>query len=287
MRWICMACLAAVVSGAWGQAPSAAADADEGVRVGGVVLSPNDLLARLAERFAGPVLEERIIAVLVEQKAQAQGIDLPQGSVETAFRQSMERVPAEQREAFLAARGLTLAVALRQIRIDLLVNALIDQTIQVTDAELSERYEKRRAALRRPERRIVTHITCDSEEAALRAYDDLKRDPLVDPQLTQIMEAPRGDLSEADRLTQAVFRQTDQSVRGVCHPVQLPDGWHVLRVEQVVEEQDPTLAECRDLLISEIRAEKREQAKPAWFQALRDGASVQLHIDLPGPQSPR
>jgi len=287
MRWICAACLVATVGSAWGQAPPAAADdADRGVRVGGIVLSPDDLLSRLVERFADPVLEERVIAILVEQKAKALGIDVPQGAVETAFRQSMERVPAEQREAFLAARALTLAVALRQIRVDLLVNAVIDQTIEITDAEVAERYERRRTSLRRPERRIVTHVTCESEEAALRAYDDLKRDPLVDPELTRIMEAPRGDLSAADRLTQAVFRQTDKSVRGVCHPVQLSDGWHVLRVEQVVEEQDPTLAECRDLLIGEIRSEKREKAKPGWFQALRDGATVQPHIDLPGQQPP-
>jgi hypothetical protein len=271
MRWMLLVCLPAAGLYSVGLAQDAPAP-----RVGDVTVRAEDVLDRLVSDFGATLLEELIAAKLVEQAAAAAGITV---SEEAAFERFLVRVgdvPPEEQPELLASQGLTLDVALRQARVELLADALIGRQVQVTEEEVAKLFEERRAIHGTPERRLIAHLVYEQENEAHRGADELRRGAVAGQDTIELRHKP-ANLAEANPLDVVAFRDLT-TPNQVSQPILIDGGWHVVRVESILPAQEATLEECYDLLHGQILAQKSEALRRTWLQELREKAGVDIRV---------
>jgi len=274
MRWMLLVCLPAVSLCSVGLAQDGPAP-----RVGDITVRAEDVLDRLVSDFGKTVLEELITAKLVEQAAAAAGVLVTEDAVFERFRVRMGDVRPEEQGAFLASQGLTLDVALRRARVELLADAVVSRGIEVTDADVEKLFEEQRAMHGTPERRLIAHMVYEEENEAHRGADELRRGAKAPQDSMELRHKP-GDLAEADPLDVVAFRDLT-TPNEVSQPILINGGWHVVRLESILPAQEATLTECYDLLHEQVLSQKREAARHTWLQELRKRAGVDIRVTLP------
>jgi len=175
-----------------------------------------------------------------------------------------------------------LALRVRYLRLD---PQRYRSQVQVQSQEVEERYELDLDRFRVPERRRLRRILVKEQKKAkeimtkLRSGADFAQ---LARQQSRGLEAKRGgDLGfVSEQELQAPLRQAFRaSVGELIGPIETPQGFAILRVEEVKPARVRSLKEVRSQLVEEIRQEKatrraRSEAKRAYL-ALRRGQSLQ------------
>jgi hypothetical protein len=167
-------------------------------------ITAGEVLDWLNRLSAPQVLEEMILEALVEQRAEALGIELPDqetllAEYATFLKQlaaargfdddqmAMEDlVEAANIEGHFADAGLTRGAVLRRIRIHLLSDAIMAHEIDITDAEVEEEMPRVRPLVVTPEQRKIGIYIRDSETEAANLAAELRS--LVDRVRTDVRE---------------------------------------------------------------------------------------------------
>ncbi|MBW8269114.1 peptidylprolyl isomerase [Caldovatus aquaticus] len=144
----------------------------------------------------------------------------------------------------------------------LTADQLLDQ-VAVSEEELAEAYEARRAQFETPERRRLRQALVPSEEAARAIAEAWRGGAGWEAIEARAREAGGQAIAfpePLDRaglpvpeLAEAAFATPEG---GITDPVRSPFGWHVLRVDKVEPAQARGLDEVRDALRREIAHEK-------------------------------
>lgn len=135
----------------------------------------------------------------------------------------------------------------------------VADAIDISEAELSNRYEDAKAHYKQPERRDIVQALFRSEDEArafLRGAPTTKSDfveaaETAGAAVTELGEVGRGELFLAP-VADAAFAAAAGSIPA---PIQSALGWHVLLIADVLPERTLTLDEVRDDLVAAIRQE--------------------------------
>jgi len=150
----------------------------------------------------------------------------------------------------------------RQFELVLLSPEDVAREIRVSDRELREAYEERRAEFATPERRHIAQAVLPDREAAAaiaeawRAGADLaaiaSRVQAAGGSTTELGLIDRAGLPLAE-LADPAFRAPAGSV---LDPVQSPFGWHVLRVGEIEPAREQSFEQARDELARIVALER-------------------------------
>ncbi|OGN44342.1 MAG: rotamase [Caulobacterales bacterium RIFCSPHIGHO2_01_FULL_70_19] len=155
----------------------------------------------------------------------------------------------------------------------------------ITDERIQERFEFRREALSRPERRTFVTLTAPTRAAAERIAAALRAGQAPDAvgqannlQPARYEDTPRSAVSDP-AVAAAVFGLTEGQV---SDPVQARVGFVVARVTGVTPGQAVTLPEVRDQIIQELRQEDARAAVfervEAYDKARQEGKSLEAAV---------
>lgn len=155
----------------------------------------------------------------------------------------------------------------------------------ITDERIQERFEFRREALSRPERRTFVTLTAPTQAAAERIAAALRAGQAPDAvgqannlQPARYEDTPRSAVSDP-AVAAAVFGLAEGQV---SDPVQARVGFVVARVTGVTPGQAVTLPEVRDQIIQELRQEDARAAVfervEAYDKARQEGKSLEAAV---------
>jgi len=267
----------------------------------------------LAAKFG--LVDELITQALLVERATTQKIEVTDAEVETAYSDRKRNMSEEAFQAELKQRGLAADDLKRGLRDELVANRVLDREviakIAVTDAEISDFYQRNRAQFNVPETqyRIAQLVITPQPEAQLRnrlgddaktpeeaarkaqmlmeklksgtAFSQLAADYSEDPQ-----SAPQGgDLGYVSAsqlaklpppLRDAVLKTEPGTVRTLSQ-----GGAHTLLLVAAREEagqRDLSAPSVRDGITNTLRERKTELLRAAYITSLRDRADVVNHL---------
>ncbi|MBR0682424.1 hypothetical protein GXW74_18170 [Roseomonas eburnea] len=203
---------------------------------------------------AGPdVLSAPLLAWAMERRV-AEVVQIPLASMpepEAPTEAQLRRYQENNPQRFSAPEYREAAIAV-------LSPGTMAAEIEVSDADLQQAYEQRRAQFDTPERRALRQAVLP-EEAAAKTLAETWRGGADFPAIEAAAAAAGGsaaDLGLLDRaamplpaIAEAAFAAAPG---GITEPVQSPFGWHVIQVERVEPAVTRSFAEVRDELRREV-----------------------------------
>lgn len=241
--------------------------------------------------LAEEVLRHMIRRRLLIQDANAKKITLSPETAQRFVSEQMGGISREDLEARLQSTGATYEEWEERIlddrRIDLLIEQVIDPTIQITDDELRTAYEANAESFQMPVRVKVRQIVVAKEEDAkqVRKRLDLHQEDfaLVAAETSLSPDAAQGgDIGIfAPGQMPPEFDQVCFSLEiGEISPVVRSDyGYHIFRVDERFPAGPISFNEARDGLYSRLFAQQREEALWKYQQELWDRAEITLLLD--------
>ncbi|MFD1379172.1 peptidylprolyl isomerase [Fodinicurvata halophila] len=185
--------------------------------------------------------ERRIAEYLVIPRSSVEGVETPDEATLRSFYE-------EHQDTFMAPEY-------RRVSYIHLSPDDVRDSVGISEERLREEYEARRKELSVPEERQVEQGLFDSREEAQAAYEDIRNGG----DFTEVIEdtsgeAPielgfvrQGDLPES--LAENVFSLEEG---GVTEPLESSFGWHVIRVNEIQEGEEPSFEAAREQIRNEL-----------------------------------
>ena len=241
--------------------------------------------------LAEEVLRQMIRRRLLLQEASARGIALSQEEARSFVAQQKGGITQEDLEARLGSTGVTYKEWEERIlddrRIDLLIEQVIDPTIQITEDELQELYEANSESFLMPARVKVRQIVVAKEEDAIRVRKRLHLHEedfaLVAAETSLSPDAALGgDIGIfAPGQMPPEFDQVCFSLEigEISHVVRSDYGYHIFRVDQRFPAGQIPFEEAREKLYNQLFSQRREEALLTYQQELWDRSEITLLLD--------
>jgi parvulin-like peptidyl-prolyl isomerase len=227
------------------------------------------------EDAAGQELERLVDERLVLNRAEALGIEVSDADVDARIRQI-------HGADFQAPDPGYRTQVQRELRAERATLAELAGGLEVSDAELEQRFASRRDQYDQPEQiRIRQIVVEDAAKArALRErlaagapFEALARESSVGPEASKGGQLPpfgRGELPE-------VFdRAFDLAPGQISEVIESPHGYHIFVLEERLPPRPADLASVREELAGELRRERLETLRRTWLGELRSQARIQV-----------
>jgi len=153
----------------------------------------------------------------------------------------------------------------------------------VTDQQVEDEYRARLPELRTPEQRDVDQLLFSDEAAAKAASEKLKAgttfDQIAADNKQTAEQTHLGTLTHDDlvpELTNVIFGLPDG---GVSEPVHSPFGWHILRVTKIIPGKEPTLAEVKEKVATDLKQRLAGDAAYEYSTKLEDAVANGASVD--------
>lgn len=262
---------------------------DEGeivARVNGEAITKAELYDMMYQYVGPRVLDELILIRLVEQEAAAQGVTVPGEEIDAEVEAIAQQVGGTQQlELILSQQGAGLEQLRDEIRRTLLIRALLEPQIEVTDEEVRAFFEENADLFAQREMVRARHILVSTKEQA----EELRRQLLDGADFATLAREHSSDAGSAARggdlgwfgrgVMVAPFEEAAFSLKvgEISEPVQSSFGYHLIKVEERAEAKpaefnDQVAATIRELLTEE----KMQQQLGTWLQSLRLQADVEI-----------
>lgn len=273
-----------IVGGAW--TLRAQGDAHVVARVNGEVITKDDLYDAMFRQVGRQMLDELITIRLIEQEADARGVNITQEDVDAELEEIAAQVGGfGQLQFILMQQGFDLDQLAEQIRINMKLEALIAPEIEVTDEEVRQFFDENTDLFAQEEMVRARHILVDTRDEA-----EALRKQLVDgadfAELAREHSTDRGSGTQGGELgwfgrgrMVAPFEQAAFAleVGELSEPVESTFGFHLIKVEERVEAADAVFSdEVAALIRDGLTEEKVQEQLPSWLQALRTGAEIEV-----------
>ena len=226
-------------------------------------------------RLLSLLKQQRTVSYLSLSTDALQEVELDEAEIETYFEENQQRFTSPEQ---LKVRYL-----------DLSLDDLTDR-VAVDEAQIQVAYEEQRGRFTLPEERRASHILVttddDTDPAQARERAETIYQSIVDGSrsfdevMTEAASADTANLEGGDlgaiapgmmapAFEQALFAMDEEGA--ISAPVQTDFGLHIIRLDEVIDEQVRPLAEVRDELERELRL---QAAEPQFFEAAETLANM-------------
>jgi foldase protein PrsA len=243
----------------------------------------------MVEAAGATALEEQVLDRLLAREAERRGINVASLNLqreELALEDALSGVsgsPAERRrllQELRDRRGLGPERYEALLRRTAIMRALVRPSVEITpemiDLAMDIRYgEKRRV-------RLISVGSAPEAQAALTQIERGRSFGEVAARLSTDASAERGGLIEPfsvrDPSYPAAFREAagELEVGEVSEPVALPNGFAIIKLEEIVPAQDVELATVRPLVLEDARAEQERILMTRLARRLIDEANLTI-----------
>src|SRR3954447_2113372 len=254
-----------------------AAKAKQPVPKGTPQPKPADLKAQCKQEYTGlrdQTMQFLISAQWLLQESKKRNITASDKEVQTTFQQQKKQsFPKEaDYQKFLASSGQTEADLLYRVRLSVLTNKLQQSIIKdkgkVTDAQISDYYNKNKQRFAQPETRdllVVLNPNKAKAQAALKAVNSGQSWKSVAKKYStdSASKAQGGKLPNVTKGQQekgfdtAIFSAPKNKVQG---PVKTQFGYYVFKVTNVKPAKQQTLAQVHDTIKNLLQSQSQQKA---------------------------
>jgi foldase protein PrsA len=242
----------------------------------------NSKLAALPQAKA--VLNQLVQAVLVDQYAKDNNIQIADGDVTKKLDEIKARYPAGQFDSAIKAQGFSDADVNNIIRQQLVVERAVGKDIDVSEDDIKKYFDQNHATLDKGEQVHARHILVADEKTALLVESKLKSGEKFDALAAKYSVDPGskdkgGDLGTFGKGQMVpVFEKAAFALKPdeISAPVKSPFGYHVIQLIEHKPAEKATLASSHDK-IKELLTQQKEQLQiPLFLQTLRSKAKIDV-----------
>ncbi len=232
-------------------------------------------------------LQHLIAETLIRQAARQENISVDPARVEAQVEHIRGQFPSEA--MFLGAlqqEGLTLEMLRERVETQMLLEALAQKGVTVTEEEIQEYFEEHKEELGEPARVRARHILVKTEEEArgvlaqLAAGGDfatLAREKSQDP-VSREKGGDLGFISPGQMVQEFEKEAFAFPVEKISQPVKTEYGYHIIKVEERKEAVPASLETSRQRVEEQVKASKATPL-PVLLEQLRAKANIQIKWD--------
>ncbi len=258
-------------------------------RVNGETITAGELLGELRKRRGAPTLVDMIDTALIERAAQAAGMGVSEEELRLRWQRAIAEAGSEtDMRAILAQRNVSEEQYRESLRIDLLLDKLATASMDVPDQEVEDFYREHREDYALGER-VQARMILVSSEADAQSIRDALDDPEADfaglasaLSIDPATNESGGDMGWFERddyaraITDVAFKMKDGAL---SDPIEVPDGWVLLKVAGHEGAGHRALAEVRDEVQARIVRLKLPSAREEWVRQARAEAAIRINDD--------
>jgi foldase protein PrsA len=251
---------------------------------------------------AKTVLNQLVQAVLVDQYARDNKVDVADADVSKKLDEIKARYPAGQFDAAIKAQGFSDFEVHNIIRQQLVVERAVGKDIDVTEGDIKKYFDQNHATLDKGEQLHARHILVADEKTAKLVESKLKAGETFDALAAKYSVDPGskdkgGDLGFFGKGQMVpVFEKVAFALKPneISAPVKSPFGYHIIQAIEHKPAEKATLAGSQDK-IKELLTQQKEQLQiPLFLQTLRSKAKIDVSDDrfkdvfpqVPAPAAP-
>jgi peptidyl-prolyl cis-trans isomerase C len=255
-------------------------------------LTARDIVAEEARlELKRSFLAQKINRELILSAADRAAIDLTLAQQEAVVAEHRKDYAADDFEAMLQERKLTVEIWRRQLletrRIEEAIRRLVYSDIVISKEAVAAYYHQHRADFDRPQQVRARQITLANEADGQQVLGQLRQGLDFAEAARRFSISPDaeqgGDLGffgrgqMPDAFDAVVF---ELPIGRISELVKSEYGFHLFRVEERRSAQRLTLNQVQDQIAAHLRAEKEEQAYRDWLQSLRSQATIEVDWTL-------
>jgi foldase protein PrsA len=266
---------------------TATPDSDIVTVINGVEITKDAFFAELesypvnGEPLGKVILRQMISEILIEQAAVDNKIEITKEALDQELAQYKEYY-GEEYQQLLDYYNMTEEDLLKEIRIGLIINHLATKDVTVSDEEVLAFFEEYKAELNIPTRYLTYHIQVQTKDEALALREKIAAGEDFVELASNYSISPvydLGYLTEYDDLPMNIISALiTMQVNEVSEPVETSYGFHLLKVVEILPEEEAKLEtyteEIRNWLISEKAMDPNEVVLQLW-----DKSSITINWD--------
>lgn len=267
-------------------------------RVNGVGISYANFLDRLIRRAGRAILEEMVNELLIRQAASSAGLRVTPEEIEARAQILWQQrfTASGDFEQWKRENPKQWVEWRERVRISLLYDKLVQQSVQVREEDVRTYYENHREEFKLPERVHARGILFANEENAreilrlLRRgqakFTDMARAFSLDP-ATKDQEGDMGTFARgtyAEEIEKVVF---NLEIGQISDPVYIPSvGYYLLTVEERFPPRQQTLEEVKEEIARRLRREREAAQRIKYLNELRQKAVIEILDERLRPPKP-
>lgn len=237
----------------------------------GILVTERELQENLWRKYGPSMLRELIQQKLLEREAQKRGIVVSDLEVTQALKRYQLTDTQENR---------------RRVRMELLLEKLVETMVEVTEAEARRYYEQNKLLYQQPERVRLREITLESVENAKAIWEalrlrkgenfaDLARHFSINP-VTRRQGGDMGVIPVSDLHPKLKSVVKGLKVGEFSKPVEVNGEWVIVKLEARFPKEQKTFEQVREEIIAQLKRQKVWQLKLELPNKLLRQAKVQV-----------
>jgi foldase protein PrsA len=254
--------------------------------VNGQNISRSDLDQKLeGSPSARSVLQQMVTNTLIDQYAKDHNIAVSQAEIDKQENQYKAQYPNGQWDDLLKARGLTEQDVQDLIRRQIVLDKAVGGNIHVTDAQISQYFQKNHAQFDKPAMAQARHILVPDLKTAQKVEVDLKSGKDFAAEAKQYSTDPGsrdkgGELGwfrKGQMVPQFEAYAFSGPIGKISQPIKSPFGYHIIEVEGRQPGQKATLASAHDQIAQQLRQQQEMPLIPQFLQTLQQTAKINVN----------
>lgn len=242
--------------------------------------------------FKKNILNQLIDYELLYQQAQKEKVKISSDEINLEIDKIKDNFSSpEEFDGALKANNLTLAQIKENIKRQLMINKILEETkgqVSITDDKLLEYYNENQESFFEPEQVHARHILVKTEEEANILLLQLKEgltdfSELAKEKSTDSSASSGGDLGFFARgqmvkeFEDAAFSLEPGEISGV---IQTQFGYHIIKCEEKKKEYSPTFEEAKEKVIIILKNQRENEAISTFISKLREDAVIVYNYDF-------
>jgi foldase protein PrsA len=256
--------------------------------VNDVKITKEEFYDYLVSQSGDEALNALILDKIIELELEENNIEISQDQIDAEYQAAVEAYGDEATmEQALAYYGFTKDEFLKNIKMNLSIEALIEPSITITDEEIEAYFEENKDDFNEDEQVKASHILVDTEEEAkdilakIQSGDSFEE--LAKEYSTDTVSATNGgDLgyfTKYDMVEEFSNAAFSLDINEVSEPVKTTYGYHIIKVTDKKDAKIATLEDSKDEVKEILKDQKIQEQYPTWYQNVLAKYTIKNHLN--------
>lgn len=257
-------------------------------KVGDMTITKSEFYDELVSQNGAQVLDVLVADKIMQSEVEKQNIVISDEEIEEGFEEMKGFYGSdEDLQTELDNYGLTIEDVKNNIKSNLQIEMLLEPYIDITDEEISEYFEANKATFGQEEQVKASHILVDTEEVAIEVkakidaggdFAELAKEYSTDTSNSE-QGGNLGYFAESKMVAEFSNAAFSLDIGEISDPVQTNFGYHIIKVEDKMEEKVPVLEESIDEIKSQLFQTKSYDAYMAWYAEKLKEYEITTYLD--------
>lgn len=257
-------------------------------KVGDMTVTKSELYDELIKQNGAQILDILIADKIMHSEVEKQNISVTDEEIETGLEEMRDFYGSEEAlNTELTNYGLTLDDVKDNIKSNLQIERLLAPYVEISDEEIADFYEENKASFGQEEQVKASHILVATEEEALdikakleagEDFAELAKEYSIDETNSE-QGGALGYFAESKMVEEFSNAAFSLSIDEISDPVQTNYGYHIIKVEDKLEEKIPVLEDNIEDIKNQIFQTKSYDAYMTWYAEKLEEYEITSYLD--------